>query len=317
MAYKGTSAAKALVVPMPPSTARGPSQAGRTHSSQRRTPSGPDRSTTSQPRSASTTMRSAILSLLHVLRNAGVSILVAWLFGYSFSVGNIFSGQGPDQQSHSSFVAANSTWFIVLFSVTVVVIVSLRLIPEEFIGSTSTADAQRISESPSVAVPGSRHGGAKFARRIWPHVMLAVAATIVFARFAAKVAPRLKLPMYFSTLCGFYVMIACDAHSRLLFRAETVRGRQLQLEKQQKAELERSRKEQSRRHRTFSSMSIRRISNATVHAAQIDTRAPAKTTGAEPTASRPTRRTEQVQQAANSPRRARADRLRFPHQLMR
>jgi hypothetical protein len=193
------SSTMASVTPVSPSTAWMSPETSRVPSSLRRMPSTADQPTSSQRQSASATMCSAILSLLLVLRNAGVSILVAWLFGYSFSVGNIFSGHSPSQQSYASFVAANNMWFIVLFSVTIVAIGGVKLAQEEFIPRTTTVGTQPTRKASSSPTPRSRRGGSnlttatrKLVRQVWPHVLLAVISAVVFARFAAQVAPRFR-----------------------------------------------------------------------------------------------------------------------------
>lgn len=103
-------------------------------------------------------------------------------------------------------------------------------------------------------------------------------------------------------------MIAGDAHSRLLFQTETVRGRQLQLEKQQQAERTRS----LRALPKLSSMSIRAIATPTANAVHDGS-----PLGAPPTESHPSPLPNAAQQAANSPRRHRSGQAQFARQFLR
>jgi len=79
------------------------------------------------------TLQLASQTLVRVLRNAGISILVGWLSGYCYTVGNVASGETPAEQSYASFVTANGAWFHGGFSTFMIVIFAVRLVSEKFV----------------------------------------------------------------------------------------------------------------------------------------------------------------------------------------
>ncbi|EEY58196.1 uncharacterized protein PITG_00830 [Phytophthora infestans T30-4] len=78
-------------------------------------------------------VRLAFTSLLRVLQNSFLFIAIGWLFGYCFTLGNIFSKLPPSQQSIPVFNAANMAWWYLVFATCMVIIISAKLPREQFV----------------------------------------------------------------------------------------------------------------------------------------------------------------------------------------
>eukprot|EP00644_Phytophthora_capsici_P016093 jgi/Phyca11/115309/e_gw1.28.503.1 len=83
--------------------------------------------------SFSASVNLAIHTLKRVLRNSLLFMAVGWIFGYFFTLGNVFTGLPPSQQSYAAFSAANISWFWGVFSACMIIIMSTKLLREQFV----------------------------------------------------------------------------------------------------------------------------------------------------------------------------------------
>ncbi|KAG3030185.1 hypothetical protein PC128_g575 [Phytophthora cactorum] len=167
-------------------------------------------------------IRLALETLVLVLRNSLLCIAVGWLFGYCFTVGNLFSGLPPGEQSYADFSAANIAWFYGVFSLCMVVLMATKLLPEQFVvGKVVTAGTtpRRLNIFQCTM---------KLLGRIIPHLVLSsiivVGGDFVMYSMVSESWHRFKPCVYIATFWGFYVMAIADVFVRQIYQTETVRG---------------------------------------------------------------------------------------------
>ncbi|KAL4157486.1 hypothetical protein PRNP1_003602 [Phytophthora ramorum] len=165
-------------------------------------------------------------TLFCVLRNAGFSILVGWVFGYCYTVGNVASGKPPAEQSYASYVAANGALYHGVFSAAIVVMFSVHLTPEKFVlqpprnASTSTEPASRTLSLAQCCF--------KLLYHMTPHLIFSTTAEVVGCYMLIKYLPpsgrKYKPAMYLSSFWGNFVLASAEYCKRNIFNYETVRG---------------------------------------------------------------------------------------------
>lgn len=166
-------------------------------------------------------LRLALETLALVLRNSLLCIAVGWLFSYCFTVGNVFTGLPPGQQSYANFSAANIAWFYGVFSMCVVILMATKLLPEQFVSQPSTTKSvtHRLNILQCTA---------KLLVRVGPHLVLSSVIVVGgdFAMYSIVSASwhRFKPCVYIAAFWGFYIMVIADVFVRHIFQTETVRG---------------------------------------------------------------------------------------------
>ncbi|EGZ16518.1 hypothetical protein PHYSODRAFT_314285 [Phytophthora sojae] len=144
-------------------------------------------------------LRLALETLALVLRNSLLCIAVGWLFSYCFTVGNVFTGLPPGQQSYANFSAANIAWFYGVFSMCVVILMATKL---NILQCT-----------------------AKLLVRVGPHLVLSSVIVVGgdFAMYSIVSASwhRFKPCVYIAAFWGFYIMVIADVFVRHIFQTET------------------------------------------------------------------------------------------------
>ncbi|KAG7387830.1 hypothetical protein PHYPSEUDO_013601 [Phytophthora pseudosyringae] len=173
-------------------------------------------------------IRLALDAVGRVLRNSVLCVAIGWLCGYCFTLGNLFAGQSPGQQSIASFSAANIGWFWGIFSACMITIMSTKLLPEQFVdiagtrvGSVDfTTNSHRKLNLPQciqkVVVP------------MTPHLALAAVGAVGGDFVVYSLMPTgwrcFKPILYISAFWGFYILVVADVYARRIFQTETVRG---------------------------------------------------------------------------------------------
>ncbi|KAL4173048.1 hypothetical protein KRP22_008205 [Phytophthora ramorum] len=195
-------------------------------------------------------------TLFCVLRNAGFSILVGWVFGYCYTVGNVASGKPPAEQSYASYVAANGALYHGVFSAAIVVMFSVQLTPEKFVlqpprnASTSTEPASRTLSLAQCCF--------KLLYHMTPHLIFSTTAEVVGCYMLIKYLPpsgrKYKPAMYLSSFWGNFVLASAEYCKRNIFNYETVHG----LARRQLRESDRCRRSSSRPRYSWSA-SLRRF----------------------------------------------------------
>ncbi|KAJ8571526.1 hypothetical protein ON010_g5309 [Phytophthora cinnamomi] len=171
----------------------------------------------------------ALETLTLVLRNSLLCIAVGWVFSYCFTVGNVFTGLPPGQQSYANFSAANIAWFYGVFSTCVVILMATKLLPEQFVGRPPS----QVLAASHMARPVNRRLNilqctTKLLARVAPHIVLSAVVVVGgdFAMYSNVPSSwhRFKPCVYIAAFWGFYIMVIADVFVRHIFQTETVRG---------------------------------------------------------------------------------------------
>ncbi|EGZ26677.1 hypothetical protein PHYSODRAFT_308387 [Phytophthora sojae] len=78
-------------------------------------------------------IRLALTSLARVLRNSTIFVAIGFFFGFCFTIGEVFTGLPPSQQSVPAFNATNMAWWYGVFATCMVIIISAKLPREQFV----------------------------------------------------------------------------------------------------------------------------------------------------------------------------------------
>ncbi|EGZ26675.1 hypothetical protein PHYSODRAFT_308386 [Phytophthora sojae] len=168
----------------------------------------------------------ALHTLGSILRNSVLYVGVGWFFGFCFATGDLFTGLPPSQQSYAAFSAAVVSWFWGVFSVFMIVIMSAKLLREQFIGCSSNQIAAR---GPTVSLARNMtllQCIRKLAVPMIPHLVLAGFCAVGGDFLVYSTMPpnwsKFKPILYIGFFWGFYSMVIADIYARRIFQTETV-----------------------------------------------------------------------------------------------
>ncbi|KAG3004944.1 hypothetical protein PC121_g6434 [Phytophthora cactorum] len=155
-----------------------------------------------------------VRTLRKVLRNSLLSVTISWLFAFCCSVGDLFSGLTPCQQSYEEFLVAKMLWFHCFFCVvTVSIYVSLL--------HTEQLTDKFKARSPLL------HWVRRLTRLTSPYCVV-VALAVVGGCIGLSRIPgesyRSKTSVNFTHICFYAFVGHTEVQTRHLFRTETVRG---------------------------------------------------------------------------------------------
>ncbi|GMF42045.1 unnamed protein product [Phytophthora fragariaefolia] len=166
------------------------------------------------------------LTLTRVLRNAGFSILVGWLFAFIFTLGNLASGKSPAEQSYASYVTANGAWFHGVFSATIVVMCALRLTPERFVFYPKCS--RPSPDQPTLRALTLMQCSRRLLWYMIPYLTFSTTAEIIGCYAMISCLPssdrKYKPAMYMNLVWGNLVLPSAEYCTRTIYRSETVRG---------------------------------------------------------------------------------------------
>ncbi|RLN95493.1 hypothetical protein BBJ28_00017813 [Nothophytophthora sp. Chile5] len=167
----------------------------------------------------------AFTTVNHILRNSSLCVAVGWLFGYCFTLGNFFSGHPPGQQSYAAFGASIGAWFHGVFSACVIMLMAMKLLPEQFVGVAGAPTDQVATVGQKLTIFQCT---AKLLRRMTWHLVFSSIAVVGGDYAMYMVLPeeghQYKPGLYVSAFWGYYILVRADVIVRQIFRTETVRG---------------------------------------------------------------------------------------------
>lgn len=176
-------------------------------------------------------IRLALTSLARVLRNSTIFVAIGFFFGFCFTIGEVFTGLPPSQQSVPAFNATNMAWWYGVFATCMVIIISAKLPREQFVVTPTAPMALNIGAKPSSAT--RKLNLMQCMRKLIP-------PTSPFLIFGAVCAVggeygihslipvkwrALKPFLYMAAFWGFFSMVIVDVYARRIYQTETVRGK--------------------------------------------------------------------------------------------
>ncbi|ETI55640.1 hypothetical protein F441_01669 [Phytophthora nicotianae CJ01A1] len=155
-----------------------------------------------------------VRTLRKVLRNSLLSVTISWLFAFCCSIGDVFSGLTPCEQSFEEFLVAKMLWFHCFFCIaTVSIYVSLLR-------------TEQLTDKFKDRLP-LIHWVRRLARLTSPYCVV-VALAVVGGCIGLSRIPgqnyRSKTSVYFTHICFYAFVGYTEVQARHLFRTETVRG---------------------------------------------------------------------------------------------
>ncbi|ETI53640.1 hypothetical protein F441_03435 [Phytophthora nicotianae CJ01A1] len=150
-----------------------------------------------------------------VLSNSMLSAAIAWCLAFCMDHGNIFSKTVPRNQSHAMFLTAKMLWFWIFCWFFTIAECVAKLLPETF---TSTP-------TPSTLSPGRIF--VKLVRAMFVHIVLVTVLSVGIGFVIAShhfAHDKLKADVYWPMMCYNFILTVTDAHTRHIFRVETVSG---------------------------------------------------------------------------------------------
>ncbi|RLN96991.1 hypothetical protein BBJ28_00016376 [Nothophytophthora sp. Chile5] len=154
-------------------------------------------------------------TLRKVLRNSLLSCCCSWLFAFCIARGDVFSSLEPDQQSYETFVMGKLMWFWVFCWVFTLAECVAKLLPEPF----ATQSTQATLSVAQILV--------KLARPILLPSIGVLLVSIAGSLGIAWLSPsdrKYKADVYWGMLGYHFILTVTDAHTRHIFRLQTVSG---------------------------------------------------------------------------------------------
>ncbi|KAL3658447.1 hypothetical protein V7S43_016580 [Phytophthora oleae] len=172
-----------------------------------------------------------------MLSNSLSCTAVAWLLVFCVSLGNVLSGQPPEQQTYLEFLAVKIVWFDAFYWSLVIATSVHKLMSEQFTtpGGQSKLSFVRIA-----------------AKLVTPLLPFVLGVTFLSLGGGAGIAclpsstRKFKADLYWTLVCCAFFVTAADVYTRHIFKTETVAGRERELKR---LERQRSRKERVSGHR--------------------------------------------------------------------
>ncbi|KAL3658448.1 hypothetical protein V7S43_016581 [Phytophthora oleae] len=162
-----------------------------------------------------TIARQTVRTLGTVLSNSLLSASIAWLLAFCIDHGNVFSAVLPANQPHAVFLIAKMIWFWMFCWIFTIAECVAKLLPETF---TTTETTGKLSAT---------RIWIKLIRAMFVHIVL---VTIVSVGVGIVIAShdiahnQLKADVYWPMMCYNLILTVTDAHTRHIFRVETVNG---------------------------------------------------------------------------------------------
>ncbi|KAJ8546898.1 hypothetical protein ON010_g11337 [Phytophthora cinnamomi] len=161
-----------------------------------------------------------------VLSNSLLSSSISWLLAFCIDQGDIFTSVPAIEQSHKVFLTAKMVWFWVFCWIFTIAECVAKLLPETFnIGSAPTKlSATQISF--------------KLVRAMFVHSVLVTAMSIGVGMAIAThdiIHDTLKADVYWPMMCYNFILTVTDAHTRHIFKVETVSGQTKALRQSRRA----------------------------------------------------------------------------------
>ncbi|KAG7391978.1 hypothetical protein PHYPSEUDO_002684 [Phytophthora pseudosyringae] len=156
-----------------------------------------------------------VRTLCTVLSNSMLSAAIAWLLAFCMEHGNVFSGVASRKQSHAVFLTAKMLWFWVFCWFFTIAECVAKLLPETFTSSPtpSPLSATRIF--------------IKLVRAMFVHIVLVTVMSVGVGFVIAShhlAHDKFKADVYWPMMCYNFILTVTDAHTRHIFRVETVGG---------------------------------------------------------------------------------------------
>ncbi|KAK1929820.1 hypothetical protein P3T76_014666 [Phytophthora citrophthora] len=150
-----------------------------------------------------------------VLSNSLLSASIAWLLAFCIDHGNIFSTVLPVNQPHTMFLTAKMIWFWIFCWIFTIAECVAKLQPETFttLETPGKLSATRI--------------WIKLIRAMCIHMVIATAVSVGVGIVIAThhfAHDKLKADVYWPMMCYNLILTVTDAHTRHIFRIETVSG---------------------------------------------------------------------------------------------
>ncbi|KAL4160813.1 hypothetical protein PRNP1_001373 [Phytophthora ramorum] len=159
-----------------------------------------------------------IRTLGTVLSNSLLSAAIAWLLAFCIDQGNIFSSVTSKEQPHAVFLTAKMIWFWIFAWVFTIAECVAKLLPETFT-SPSSSTPFKLSATKLII---------KLVRAMFVHIVgvSAMSIGVGFAIASDHLAHDMfKADVYWPMMCYNFILTVTDAHTRHIFRVETVNGK--------------------------------------------------------------------------------------------